>query len=180
MIEVGPLIPPANTDESATWLALLNRQYALINCEDLPRLIDRRWIVGRSRIHNGEISLTEAILGRPPRGHVWDHRSGDWYDNRRANLRPATAAQNAANRRAIASRNRSGFYGVMRDAGAGGVLKYRGVVCMEGTRHVTPWVPTAFLAAIARDALAWEIQGEFGVYNFPRSELLGAERRVIR
>lgn len=49
------------------------------------------------------VSMHQLICGKGA-----DHINGDGLDNRRANLRPATPAQNAANRRAV----RSGLKGV--------------------------------------------------------------------
>lgn len=53
----------------------------------------------------------EMFNGPVPEGMVIDHINGVKYDNRRENLRPATVAQNAFNRKRY-SNNRFGLKGV--------------------------------------------------------------------
>ncbi|MCO1498261.1 HNH endonuclease, partial [Limosilactobacillus reuteri] len=54
--------------------------------------------------------LHQQIAGAPP-GAITDHRDGDGLNNRRANLRPATAVQNGYNC-AKYKNNTSGVKGV--------------------------------------------------------------------
>jgi hypothetical protein len=79
------------------------------------------------------VSMHRIILGLS-RGTQGDHRNHDTMDNRRDNLRPATASQNAMNRRRR-SDNTSGMRGVRQYAqtgkwvariGIGGKLKHLG------------------------------------------------------
>lgn len=73
----------------------------LVDIEDLPMLSEYTWFLGRSGYvrawdGRGQCSMHRLLL---PESTQVDHINRDKLDNRRSNLRPATAAQNAANRR---------------------------------------------------------------------------------
>ncbi|MFC7663981.1 HNH endonuclease [Methylorubrum suomiense] len=84
---------------------------------------------GKYRI---SVLLHRSVIGAPI-GFEVDHINRDTLDNRRANLRIATASQNAANR-GVSSLNRSGYRGVhlkngkywIAQIGAGRVKRYLG------------------------------------------------------
>jgi hypothetical protein len=105
-------------------------------------------------------------------GPLVDHINGDTLDNRRANLRPATATQNNANR-----------------ASRGGASKYKGVWASRGIAR--PWAAsighnnkilrlgrfaTEEEAARAYDRAARELWGEYACLNFPAPGQRGAVR----
>lgn len=92
-----------------------------------------------------------------------DHINGDGLDNRRANLREATKGQNNVNRRRN-SNNTSGFKGVGRNAG-----QWRARIRAGGTELHVGYYPTPEAAAVAYDAAARELHGEFACVNFPRT-----------
>ena len=98
-------------DGDVAYLALTNRRgevvaEAMVDAADLPRLREygRRWCHWQTNRgypmvgHKGPaVILARFILG-PAEGFLVDHINGNPLDNRRANLRPATYAQNAHNR----------------------------------------------------------------------------------
>lgn len=92
-----------------------------------------------------------------------DHINGDGLDNRRANLRPATASQNHFNQR-LRSNNTSGFKGVSLDKRYD---KWAAHIRADGRRRSLGLYADPADAALAYDAAAREIAGEFACVNFP-------------
>lgn len=83
-------------------------KYALIDDEDAERVSKVDWHLVQSpttlyartfdkRIGKSQQLLHRMVIGAQP-GEIVDHINGDGLDNRRANLRIVTAAENAANR----------------------------------------------------------------------------------
>jgi len=95
-------------------------------------------------------------------GLVIDHINGFGLDNRRANLRLATVAQNAWNSK---KRNpRSGYKGVW-FAGDKGL--WRAAIVCHGSRIHLGYFTDKIAAAKAYDAAAKKYYGEFAKPNFP-------------
>lgn len=111
----------------------------------------RRWAVSR-------------WIMQPPPGMVVDHISGDTLDNRRANLRVCTQAQNLANGRSH-SDSRSKYRGVSWKEREG---SWRAQISIGGqrSRFLGQW-PTEEDAALAYDQAAREQYGEYARLNFP-------------
>lgn len=107
-------------------------------------------------------SMSNAILGTPPEGMVWDHRNGNGLDNRRANLRPATAFQNARNARKKYSPSSSRFKGVRKRAG-----RWSASIRLEGREVRLGSFSDEAEAARAYDRAARQHFGEFACVNFP-------------
>ncbi len=88
--------------------------FALVDDDAPTEIVDGRWYLshhgyavgvgGRARMHRVVLGVTDPCV-------QVDHINGDRLDNRRSNLREATAAENAQNR----------------VAGFGGSSRYRGV-----------------------------------------------------
>lgn len=140
---------------------------ALIDASDAATVLQHKWhahqgggkrYVG-SMIRIGDkqtaILLHRLILGLTTGdGRLGDHINGDGLDNRRANLRVATPAQNAWNMRA--ARSRSGFKGVHFRRG-----KYI-AICNKDRVGI---FSTAEEAARAYDLAAVAKWGEFAATN---------------
>lgn len=107
------------------------------------------------------IRLHRLIIGAPD-GTVVDHVDGNGLNNRRCNLRLATAGQNASN--SIHRGNKHGFRGlVMRNRPTPYVAKIN-----VGCRRITiGCFKTAEDAARAYDDAARRMHGEFARLNFP-------------
>jgi len=92
---------------------------------------------------------------------VIDHINRNGLDNRRANLRPATVAQNAWNSRR--RKNRSGYKGVWfaRDKG-----KFHAAIWHNNKREYLGYFDSPISAAKAYDLAAKKYHKEFAVLNF--------------
>jgi len=150
-------------------------RYALVDAADADRVLAHRWALhsngrppGRSghltvlsSEHRGRIRLARLVLeldrGDP---RVADHINGDPLDNRRANLRVATLAENARNCRAVRGAVR--FKGVRRLESGRYQARIRG---RAGNPTHLGTFPTAEEAAAAYDAAALELHGAFAVTN---------------
>lgn len=98
------------SEQLHTLIPLSNGGYALIDLDDLPLIQSYRWYrhywkhhqwYAVTHIHkngrvDGNLSMHRLILN-PPVNRQVDHINRDSLDNRRCNLRAATAAQNQWN-----------------------------------------------------------------------------------
>lgn len=154
-------------------IPLTQGQVAIVDDEDAELVLAQgKWGASRNR----KSFYARRNAARPEGGQrtlylhafltgyaITDHINGNGLDNRRSNLRDATATQNAANR-GLDRNNTSGYKGVywhIRDR--------KWVAHMEAER-ATIWLgyhPTAEAAARAYDAAALECFGEFAWLNFP-------------
>jgi hypothetical protein len=82
-------------------------RYALVDDEDAERVAQTDWFpvhgrtvyarTGSTRIGSNQ-RLMHRLIMRAPVGTIIDHINGDGLDNRKGNLRFATASENALNR----------------------------------------------------------------------------------
>ena len=165
-------------------IPLTQGQYAIVDPDDYPRLAKYKWRICRTKgknvtyaersirlpsgkysrilMHREVLSLSKGQLIDVFEGYVIDHINGSGLDNRKANLRPATVAQNAQNSRK--RRNRSGYKGVWFD-------KYKrkwraAIVCNRRRIHLGYFYDKRD-AAKAYDTAARIHFGEYAVLNFP-------------
>jgi len=92
-----------------------------------------------------------------------DHRNNDGLDNRRSNLRPATHAQNARNRRKP-RHGRNPFKGVYPLPSG----KWRVCICVSGQQHGLGVFSSPETAAHVYDSAARKFFGDFAKVNFDR------------
>jgi len=158
-------------------IGLTQGMWAKVDAEDYERLSRHKWRVcrkkGRQTVYaertirkgNGRYSrmlMHRQIMGEVGAGMVVDHANGDGLDNRRANLRAATAAENSWNRRGGAGR--SGYKGVSLSRER---RKWRAAIFVKGRRHHLGYFSDAREAARAYDAAAREHYGQFARVNLP-------------
>jgi len=162
-------VRPIRVEGAVAFVTLTQGFVAAIDAADLPLAEGFNWYAlaqrhgvyavrteqagGKQRM----VLMHRALLAAPAEMHV-DHISGDGLDNRQANLRLATRAQNSQNQ-GLSRLNTSGLKGVSwckRDGGwsatigAGGKSQYLG-------RH-----DTAELAHAAYCEASKRLHGEFG------------------
>lgn len=148
--------------------------YSIIDSIDSTRVLFYRWhkfvrkskaystIYAATNIASHKVFLHRFII--EPSAHVKvDHKNHNGLDNRRANLRLSDSSQNNANSR-LRFNNTSGFKGVSwrkRDN------SWRVVVLWRNKPIHVGQFKDIIEAALAYDAKARELHGEFAVLNFP-------------
>lgn len=145
---------------------------AIVDEADAGRVLSHKWhaqLNGRTvyavrKVTRTDGKQTALLLHSFLTGYErTDHRNGNGLDNRRSNLREATASENNQNARQR-SDNTSGFKGVHRDKRRS---KWRAQINFNGSAHRLGYFLTAEEAAHAYDAAAREFHGEYAALNFP-------------
>jgi len=148
----------------------------LVDRADLPLIEGYRWkwtrggYAGATTTRDGRqttVLMHRLIL---PGIALIDHINGNPLDNRRINLRPATASQNQQNRTAPRS-NTSGFKGVSWDAKC---CRWFARIYVDGRAVRLGGYETAEEAGRAYDSAALEYHGPFARLNFPAVETAAA------
>ena len=93
-----------------------------------------------------------------------DHINHNGLDNRKANLRPATWAQNIRNRKKYFDKSRSRYKGLVWDRYSN---KWRARICLNRTQIQLGSFDDEIEAAKAYDRAAKKYHGEFASLNFP-------------
>ena len=155
-------------------LTLTKGFVALVDDDDYPYLSRWKWTYSggyglRKEKRGGKayrIMLHRQIVNAP-QGYDVDHWDGNGLNNCRSNLRVSTRSQNSANRKIATD----------------GTSQYKGV-CLRCDRIQNPWrasvgynnqrinvgvFASEIEAAMAYDAKARELFGEFALTNFPKS-----------
>ncbi len=158
-------------------IPLTQGKYAIVDPDDYRSLSKYKWRISKTKGKN--VTYAERSIRRPngkysrilmhrqlidvPDGYVIDHINGCGLDNRRANLRLATVAQNAWNTK---KRNpRSGYKGVCFASDKG---RWRAsIVCNKKRIHLG-YFRDKRQAARAYDKAAGKYHGRFAKTNFPK------------
>jgi hypothetical protein len=150
---------------------LTKGKVTLVDDDDAPSVLSHVWLAHRTSTKRENWYAYTSIDSRKVYLHRFlvrvalvDHRDGDGLNNRRANLRPCTGSQNAAN--AIRPTNSCGFIGVDFNSLRGG--RYGAWVSVKHKRVRKGWFKTPEEAARVRDLAAIETYGGFAKLNFPQ------------
>lgn len=112
----------------------------------------------------GFVRLARAVMHTPAGLHC-DHINGNKLDNRKANLRNCTCAENAHNRRGKKTSNNLhkgvGYYSRR------GLKKWEAKIVVDGKRYFLGTFRTAEEAARAYDNKARELCGQYARVNVP-------------
>ncbi len=180
------LVPPelaAALAEGAKLIPLTQDKFAIVDAEDYDRLNkykwhaqkDRRNYYAKRRRSYGMVLMHRVILNAPA-GLVVDHINHNGLDNRKANLRLCTAAQNSQNSRPCIRPNQWS--------------KYKGVTFHKHKKRFTAFIrhnkKKYFLgyfkneidAAKAYDKAAKKYFGEYAYLNFPKENSEAKRKRT--
>lgn len=155
-------------------IPLTQGQCAIVDDADFAWLSQWKWCASKSDVGfyamraektNGRARYLymHRVLADARPGDVVDHIDGDRLNNRRSNLRLATARQNAMNTRAHYDGS-SRFKGVWRNAKKG--RPWCAGICVRGVRMHLGVFQTEEAAARAYDAAALLAHGDFAKLNF--------------
>jgi hypothetical protein len=138
----------------------------VIDDEDLPLVSKHSWCANGQP--NGAVYARAKVDGKVIRLHTFltgaketDHWDGDTLNNRRSNLRPCTSSQNHANI-GPNKKNTSGYKGVVFIER---LRKFRATIGRDRRKRFLGYFPTAEDAALAYNAAAQELFGEFARLN---------------
>jgi DNA polymerase-1 len=162
-------------------IPLTQGQYAIVDPDDYQRLSKYKWhVAGKpgsqyavssdaaKSTKNRVIYMHREVI-KAPNDLLADHINRNSLDNRKANLRPATHAQNVQNR----TKNRNGKYsskykGVTWNSGS---KFWQAKIRVNGRRTFLGSFDSESKAAKAYDRAAKRYHGEFAVLNFPEQKL---------
>lgn len=149
------------------------RAVVIVDAADFDRVAPFTWWLGAGRA--GQRYVMGYVPGRgrvymhrhlvdASAGQVVDHRDGDRFNNRRANLRLATNAENSRNRHRKPDSASSSFKGVSFAKREG---KFEAYIAYDGRKINLGLFADEIDAAHAYDSAARELFGEFAHTNFP-------------
>lgn len=136
-----------------------------LDAQDLPLIDAYIWAI-RHRGYaackaGGKSILLHRLIMSPKPGELVDHITGNTLDNRRANLRICTSAQNSKNQ-LLRVDNTSGFKGVRRHTSG---AKWEALIKHNGKRHYLGLFDDPRVAAHAYNRAAIQLHGEFACLN---------------
>jgi hypothetical protein len=147
--------------------------YAYIDIDDLAKVRMYKWRVQRNNSNKHKYATTlidgknvlmhRYLLGLSCSKHV-DHKNNNGLDNRKANIRVCTRAQNQQNK-GKGKNNTSGYCGVWMEQG-NRLKPWRAMIRANGRKYLLGYHQTAQEAALAYDRAAIKLHGEYAKLNF--------------
>jgi hypothetical protein len=158
-------------------IRLTKGKFAIVDPEDYERLNKYKWHVTkncntlyakrnapfRTKGPGIPIYMHLEIIKVPP-GMVADHINHNGLDNRKANVRPATRAQNNRHTRRIRKTGSSRYKGV---SWYSREKRWVAKICTDGKTTTIGYFQDELAAAKAYDQAAKKYHGEFAGLNFP-------------
>jgi hypothetical protein len=156
-------------------IPLTQGKYAIVDPEDFERLNKHKWYAVRDtrtfyahrkkRVGKKYVSIGMHREILDPPGHlVVDHINHNGLDNRKANLRLATSAQNSYNRRQLRKNKSSKYIGV---SWKERTKKWAAIICYKRENIIIGYFKDEIQAAKAYDKAAKKYHGQFASLNFP-------------
>lgn len=149
---------------------LKNGNKFLFDYEDFPTVAAHKWSVEDSGyVHTtigGKHIRLHTLLLKVPDGMVIDHINGNRADNRKANLRAASNAENCRNQK-LNTRNTTGYKGVFFDNRRN---RYSADITFNYKHIFLGYFNDPYEAALAYDRAASFYFGEYARLNFPGKE----------
>lgn len=166
---------PIRIDGDVAYIPLTQGYEAVIDVADVHLVEGFSWYSQVKRRSDGSIRAVYAIrscracghmriimmhrvVAMTPDGLETDHEDGNTLNNRRANLRHASTAQNQFNRK-LQINNTSGVKGVSWD---GHRKKWRAMIAVDGKDRILGRFRTIEEAASTYAAASKKLHGEFG------------------
>ena len=153
-------------------IPLTRGQYAIVDPEDYKWLMEFKWHTNCSRgkfyAVNSRSQKMHRLIMKAPRDKFVDHINGNGLDNRKANLRLATPAQNNWNSKSGMGRGKSRYKGVKWHKHS---KKWVVTIGVNGRRESIGYFTDEKEAARAYDKAVKERRGKYGVLNFPQHKI---------